>query len=428
MMSPDSMGNGVGSIPLTDREIDTESIERREDAARDILIVVGEALEKTSSVIDDIEKDRLLGPAITRACADLADMAKQVAADIHSKSDDERRELARACLRDAQDSRNNLLLRGEGDRSAGIDASAEGVLADAATKSAAEAMAELTEDDIVAAVNSAETILLDVEEVLRSVGKEEAEEIADVGLTVAKMFVWSLQSIHGRVTPQILAGIGEERDGIENSSIEMLDDDRDHAEGKADNASSSRRKEGSRSAVLPDRRMRVLWPPLGPAVASAGQWGADAASKKPILSVALGMALWPAAIVTSFVGAPLLAADWAVQKGYEAAQDGPLVEAAERGAANLFEVGKLYYLCSRLLVRQGWRVGQRQVERRGGLGAVANEIGSFAINRALHPVETATMACDALKWGAGALLDAGIFVKSVVTGETMADGVPIDLH
>lgn len=426
MMSPDSKSGGGESILLTDREMESVSLEKREDAARDVLIVVGEALEKASTMIDDIERDQLLGPAITRCCADLADMAAEVAAEIHSKSDDERRELARACLHDARGVREELLLTEEGDRSAGTVVLTEGAVANAATKSAAEAMADLTEEDVVSAVNSAETILLDVEEVLRSVGREEADEIAEVGLTVAKMFVWSLQSIHGRVTPQLLAGISDEREDAGNATIEMLDDDsEDNAQGKADTRASTER---SRSTTLPGRRMRALWPPLGPAVASAGQWGADAASKNPILSVALGMALWPAAIMASFVGAPLLAADWALQKGYEAAQDGPVVEAAERGAANLYEVGKLYYLCGRLVVRQGWKVGQRQVERRGGLGAVANDIGNLAIDRALHPVETATMAWDGLKWGAGALLDAGMFVKSVATGEAVAGGVPLDMH
>eukprot|EP00566_Odontella_aurita_P010657 CAMPEP_0113561022 /NCGR_PEP_ID=MMETSP0015_2-20120614/19754_1 /TAXON_ID=2838 /ORGANISM="Odontella" /LENGTH=404 /DNA_ID=CAMNT_0000462789 /DNA_START=194 /DNA_END=1408 /DNA_ORIENTATION=- /assembly_acc=CAM_ASM_000160 len=400
----------------------------REDAARDILAVAGEALEKASAMIDNLERDRLLGPALTRCCEELADMAAQVAADIHCRSDDERRELARACLRDAKDARDGLLLTDEGDRSAGMEPP-EGTLTDAATMSAAQAMAELTEDDIVTAVNSAETILQDVEEVLRSVGKEEADEIADVGLTVAKMFVWSLQSIHGRVTPQLLAGTGTRRGEVDNATIEIIENDSGDSHENLDNTAASSHAKGSshRSGLL-DRRMRVLWPPLGPSVATASKWGADAASKNPILSVALGMALWPAAIMASFVGVPLLAADWAIQKGYDSMQDGPVVEAAEQGAANLYEVGKLYYLCGRLMVRQGWRVGQRQIDRRGGLGAVANDIGAFAIDRALHPVETATMAWDGLKWGAGAFLDASMFVKSVATGEAMAGSVPVDLH
>ena len=175
--------------------------------------------------------------------------------------------------------------------------------------------------------------------------------------------------------------------------------------------------------------MRVLWPPLGPAVASAASWGADAASNNPILSVALGLALWPAAIVAAFIGAPLVAVDHAVQSTYNANKDSSVIEAAERGAANLYQVGKLYYLCSKLVIKQGIRVGGRQIERRGGLGAVACDVGGFAIDRALHPIETAGWAWDNAKWAAGTLLEAAVFVKDVATGDAgYVGGIPADIH
>jgi len=415
---------------MTDREVDSAETARRESAARDVLAAVGAALDKASATLDDLEREDLLGPALKRWCDDLADMAGGVAREIGERDEEGRRELARACLSDA---RGELLLREEagtgGDDHSPATGSKNDDAATLATHGAAEAMAALSEDDVVGAVNMAETILLDVEEALRSVGNDEAEEIADVGLTVARMFVWMLQSIQGSVTPAQLAGT----DGqvINSSQVEILDGENiDQTSTDSGAGKPAARTIPSSGAQQPSnqQRMRVLWPPLGPAVASAGKWGTDAATKSPVLSAALGLALWPAAIMAAFIGAPFLAADWALQKGYDASKDGPVVEAAEKGAANLYQVGKLYYLCGKLVLRQGWRVGMRQVDRRGGVGAVAMDIGSMAVDRALHPLETATMAWHGLSWGAGVLRDATVFLKQVATGEVPVGTVPVDLH
>ena len=168
-------------------------------------------------------------------------------------------------------------------------------------------------------------------------------------------------------------------------------------------------------------------------MASAASWSREAAVKNPILSIALAMALWPAALIGAFVGAPLLAADWALQSGYNAVQDQPLVENVERGASNLFQVGKLYYLCSKLVVKQGIRVGKRQVERRGSVGKIVQDLGYWTVDRAMHPVETAGMAWNSLKWGAGAVVDGTNFVKDIATGKVSVGGVsdapvPSNLH
>ena len=308
-------------------------------------------------------------------------------------------------------------------------------------------MAAISEEEMAEAVTSAQSILVDVVETLRSVGDDEAEEIAEVGLTVARMFIWSLQSIQHNVSPQLMAGTEEERKFAEQKKrrdrasdsdglqIELLDGD----DESDDDANDTDVDDTPASAVPPkrptaptsrDRRMRVLWPPLGPAVESAASWGADAASNNPILSVALGLALWPAAIVAAFIGAPLVAVDHAVQSTYDANKNSSVIETAERGAANLYQVGKLYYLCGKLVVKQSIRVGGRQIERRGGLGAVACDVGGFAIDRALHPIETASWAWNSVKWGAGTLLEAATFVKDVATGDAggYVGGIPADMH
>ena len=474
-MEPISTDGDPYALLLTDREIANADLAQREEAAADVLAVIAKALDTADATLSGIERDGMLGPAIKRLCNELADTVHGVSDEIGGHSEEERREFARACLDDARAelellegvvATTSTATAGSNDGQEEDDwGSADGAaspqpanppssdadISSSRRASAAEKMTALTEDDMCAAVSTAQAILLDVEEVLRSVGQDEAEEIAEVGIAVARMFVWSLQSIQQSVTPQILAGTDEERnmasskrqrssratsslsqntndDGLE---IEILDDsdiDEDNDDDiSKDRADTPRPPRPAPSG--PDRRVRVLWPPLGPAVASAGKWGADAASKNPILSVALAMALWPAALVAAFVGAPLVAVDHAIQKGYDANKDSSIVEAAERGAANLYQVGKLYYLCTKLVVKQSIRVGCRQIERRGGLGAVAGDVGSFAVDRALHPIETATWAWDSVKWGAGTVLDAAAFVKDVATGDAaIVGGVPADMH
>ena len=445
---------------LTDRELANREIASRESEAAEVLDVIGKALDAADTTLSGIERDGTLGLALKRICNDLADTINHVASEIGKQSEEERRQFARACLEDA---RNELELLESVQASSPASTGSESSEGDdengpsvvdqqRPSSSAAAKMSSITEEEMAEAVTSAQSILLDVEEVLRSVGDNEAEEIAEVGLTVARMFVWSLQSIQHNVSPELLAGTEEERKMAEQTKrgsgatrskssgdddglrIEVLDEEEDSDEDmNNDDANDAQAlpppPERPTAPTSRDRRMRVLWPPLGPAVASAASWGADAASNNPILSVALGLALWPGAIVAAFIGAPLVAVDHAVQSTYDANKDSSVIEAAERGAANLYQVGKLYYLCSKLVIKQGIRVGGRQIERRGGLGAVACDVGGFAIDRALHPIETAGWAWDSAKWAAGTLLEAAVFVKDVATGDAgYGGGVPADMH
>lgn len=440
------------SLLLTDRELASRDLVNREQNAAEALDVIGRALDAADTTLSDIERDGTLGPALKRICNELADTINHVATEIGKQSEEERRKFARACLEDA---RNELeLLESVQAVTPTSSESSEDTCMEAnsaaekmAANSAAEKMAAISEAEMADAVTSAQSILVDVVETLRSVGDDEAEEIAEVGLTVARMFIWSLQSIQHNVSLQLMAGTEEERKFAEQKKrrdrasdsdglqIELLDGD-DESDDDANDAdvddtpASSVPPKRPTAPTSRDRRMRVLWPPLGPAVASAASWGADAASNNPILSVALGLALWPAAIVAAFIGAPLVAVDHAVQSTYDANKNSSVVETAERGAANLYQVGKLYYLCGKLVVKQSIRVGGRQIERRGGLGAVACDVGGFAIDRALHPIETASWAWNSVKWGAGTLLEAATFVKDVATGDAggYVGGIPADMH
>jgi hypothetical protein len=122
--------------------------------------------------------------------------------------------------------------------------------------------------------------------------------------------------------------------------------------------------------------------------------------------VALGITLWPAAAVAALVGTPLVVLDGVLQNLYRNFQDGPIVQGVERSAAQLYQTGRLSLLCGRLVGRQAWRVACRQVERHGGLGHLAGEVGGFCLDRATHPVETAAMTWNGISGGWNAAMDA----------------------
>jgi hypothetical protein len=289
--------------------------------------------------------------------------------------------------------------------------------------SAARAVSELSEHDVMDAMEAARTILLDVEDALLSISEDDAEEIADVGIVVAKMFLWGVQNLHSQITPNMIQSglqqgeLVQEGNGLD---VEILDEN-GHATGQtlsslADGDANARRQTHK-------DRLRILWPPIGPAVGSMASWGKDSATQNPILSIALGMTLWPAAVIAAFIGAPILAADWCLQSGYEAIRDHNVVEMAEISAANLFHVSRFYFLVSKLTMKQSIRFVKRQVNRRGGAGKIAQDVGGWTLDRALHPMESVGMMWNSAKWSVDKVVEGVEFIKNKKHDENIARDV-----
>jgi hypothetical protein len=268
----------------------------------------------------------------------------------------------------------------------------------------------MSEDDMMLALSGATSLLRDVEASFRSINQHDAEDIADAALTLARLFLESLRDFFSTLTPEDLAGTHQLRP-LSDNGVELLDDD---VEAQIESEKPARKKQTK-------GRVRVLWPPLGSAVKSACQWGKDEAEKKPMLAVALGLTLWPCAIVTAIVGAPLVLADGLLQNAYDSFSDGPLVENLERGAAQLYHAGRLSLLCGGLMCRQTLRVASRQIDRRGGAGKVAQDVGELALYRAFHPVETFGMAWNGVAWGVGAIRDAVAQVQEMAERTSAAN-------
>lgn len=373
------MTNSRPVLLQSDLEVAAAADEQQRNAAEAALQQIGRLLSDADGALSHLESEDVLGSAIVRGCAELADAIGHLANQIDQQTPEERRALAQACIDDAQ---STLLLEEEGAMPSSMTACQK-----------SQELANLTPDQVEAAIHAAGDLLRDVEFTLRAIDRDEAEELADVALTVAHLFIASLQSLHATITPEDLTS---QRSLQPSSKIEMIDEEPDDFEPA--NKYAAKRSPTSKSGLRMDR-VRVLWPPLGPAVAEACDWGTKTAQHKPLLAVALGLALWPAAVVTTMIGAPLVLADGLIQDVYNNFQDAPLITGMERTAAQLYHTGRLSLLTGKLVGRQTLRVASRQVERHGGVEKIVGDLAHLAVDRVTHPVETIGMAWNGMAWG-----------------------------
>jgi hypothetical protein len=124
------------------------------------------------------------------------------------------------------------------------------------------------------------------------------------------------------------------------------------------------------------------------------------------------------------MGPPVLITDWAVQSSYNAMNDTPFIETVEKAAANAVQLTKLAIICSKMTIKQGMAVGERQIQRRGGINKICCDIVDGAVDKATHPFETARMAWDGLFRMGGMFGNAVGFVGEVIG----SDGERIDIQ
>ena len=426
----ESDGNRHSSISTSsDDDAQTNAAQRVLDFCGDLLDQADDALNDDASALGD---DTMLASAIQRGCQDLADAVGGLATQLEQQSDEDRQALAQACLQDVQQAQreqkalvqqmrqHDLALNDNGDNNDNEDLLVEW-----------HEFASMDENQLVQVIQAAGSFMRDVEASLRAVDQDEANELADVALTVARIFIASLKSIHAQLTPQDLhdaahaaaaAVNGDPSSSTSRSAsastvrIELLDEHEDEAEDEDDDAAAAgnRSKGVKNSSPAPPNssnkskrtttkqmdRLRVLWPPLGPAVAKALSWGKDAASQQPFLAVALGMTLWPAAVMTAIVGTPVVLVDGLLQDLYNNLHNDnvPLVVGLERGAAQAYHTSRLALVSGKLVGRHSLKVLQRQVDRRGGVQHILQGVADMALDRVFHPLETIGMACHGIGW------------------------------
>ena len=323
----------------------------------ELLDFLDQGLRHVEDTLQGLEANQdLLGPAILRKCSDIADGIHQLANELENYTEEQLHQLAQACQQDCPSLRDTS-----------FDARNHDIL---------------STQDWIQAIQGATILLKDVEAVFREVCSQDAEELAEVTLVVARIFLVSLQSIH--------ASIEAEENERSSVIIQELSD-----------FSSNPPKSPLEAQKKQQERMRLIWPRLGPAVASATQWGSEAAKKSPLLAAALGLTLWPVAIGTVMIGGSLVVADGVLQDTYNHYQEAPLIRSLEEGFAHIYFSTKLLLVGSKFASRQTLRVLSRQIERNGGVGQLAKTAGEIVLDRVSHPVETIFSAWDGLRWSIG---------------------------
>lgn len=452
-------------------------------------------LNNVETTLNDVTErenagNHVLGPAIVRMCRDLADEIVGLAKDLSREHEQAVEHLERVRSDHELSFIEECVYGGveEKSNSEVVDATSDAAFALSSLVNSESGSSLQSHEEFISTLSMTHTLLLDMASALRAISQQEAQELGEVGLQVARMFVWSLGMVHSNM---IHTSVMNERQHSDSSmGKDNFTQEQDQSLHKAAGSNKQNRvtwcsentktlrfgpvvevlgeeeKEDEHALVHPSSptkdmakqgyspqlppipsspqdllsptlpaslcskrdgdRVRVLWPPLVSAIADAGKHCANGAKEHPIPAIAIGLTCGPAAIATAAIaGPPLLVADWAIQSSYDTLSEHTLViEHVEKGAANALQVARLAILCSKLVVKQGVSVGERQIKRRGGVGKVCADVVGGTVDMALHPVETLGAAWGGLFWMGGAVRDAAEFVKDRVSGGDLA----MDIH
>jgi len=427
-------------------------------------------INTAESTLNDITEressgQEVLGPGIVRLCRDLADDIELMAKQLHkghlqaSHVFGQMKDIEVGNNRDAEEKSSKEI----------IDDTYNKVLA----MSKSESISSLqSHEEFMTTLSTTHSLLIDMAAALRAITHREAQELGEVALEVARMFVYSLNMVHKNLIQMTLANDhapkepcgNDDADPIPNSAcavpikarggkqhrvtfsssmsskslgpvVEILGEEEKKEEASTPTNTVFTSSKLSPIPASPDHtqrsispmkspgRVRVLWPPVLPMLSEAGKYCMNGATQNPIPATAVSLTFGPVAIITAGIaGPPILVADWAVQTSYNAlAEHTPIIGHVERGAANALQVAKLGIICSKLVVKQGIQVCERQVERRGGVGRICADVVDGAIDMASHPIETSCKAFDGLLWGVGALSNVVGFVADSVGGSELVE-------
>jgi len=485
------------SLPLHQNSLSDEEGDQYREKELFALQLFANFLNNVENTLNDITErenagHQVLGPAIVRMCRDLADEIEGLAKDLNREHEQAAEQLERV-RSDLELSLIEECVYGgaeEKSSSEAVDATNEAAFALSSIVNSESTSTLQSHEEFMTTLSTTHTLLLDMAASLRAITQQEAQELGEVGLEVARMFVWSLGMVHSNMIQTTVTNDFQQLNSSEEKENERREDDeplpkiaggekqstkprvtwskenmKSHGLGPVVEIMGEEEKRdelalhppGTPTKDMADlwctpqlspipsspeltpptsptkmssrhfgERVKLLWPPLLPAVAEASKCAACNAKEHPISAFVIGLACGPAAIATAAIaGPPLLVADWAIQSSYDALADHtPVIENVEKGAANALQVARLAVLCSKLVVKQGISVGERQIERRGGVTKVCSDVVGGVVDMALHPVETVGKAWGGLFCMGGALRDVVGFVKDAVNGGELA----MDIH
>jgi len=243
-------------------DLESESLRRAslETSASEFISTLHIVLDNARDAVSSSSAESL-GKGLRSCCDGLADGVGEVAREIARKDDSQKREFARACLEDMRlgaESAKGISAGDDDDNDLNGDENVD------VLSQYQKSYASITEDEMVANLNVASQVLLDVESSLRAFTDEEAEEIAEVSIAVAEIFLEMLKGLVESISPAELAQTLDGANTVKESTdfdIEDLDEN-----GNPISTEEERRKERSRKAMRDKKRMRLLWPALGPKV------------------------------------------------------------------------------------------------------------------------------------------------------------------
>lgn len=182
-VSKKDMRNGSINRPLPSQLTLSDADREQQLAALQLFANFLNAAENAIDDISERENDgkMVVGPGIMRLCNDLADGIEHVAEELER----EHQHIEKVM------SDHDLRLTEEGN-GAKIDASEEVVIASDDTI----VVLPPSHEELLTSISAAHSILLDMANALRAITQEEAQELGEVALDVAQMFVWSKDCLH----------------------------------------------------------------------------------------------------------------------------------------------------------------------------------------------------------------------------------------
>jgi len=133
-------------------------------------------------ILTALEQDQALGPTIRRLAFDLATVIGNLAREWEDADDTKKRQWAKSCIEEAK---NQLQLR---DESTIINNHDSGTTKNDITT--------LSQEELIHQLSLAESLLLDIEDSLKSISADEADEITDVALVVLRIFLHTLKQFY----------------------------------------------------------------------------------------------------------------------------------------------------------------------------------------------------------------------------------------
>lgn len=181
------------------------------------LQLIANFLNTAESTLNDIMEressgQQVLGPGIVRVCHDLADEIENVAKELRKEHTRAARHLAHAM----SDHELSLIEEGDTDNINGgvheedkansnvevavITANNESALAHPATLPSSDSVASFqSQEEFISTLSTTHTLLIDTAAALRAITQQEAQELGEVALDVARMFLWSLGRVHSNM-------------------------------------------------------------------------------------------------------------------------------------------------------------------------------------------------------------------------------------